>query len=41
MFMNKPKLSSEDLIEHLKNKGVLFSSISEEEAMTFITDSTY
>lgn len=41
MFMNKPKLSSEELIEHLKTKGVLFSSISEEEAMTFITDSTY
>ena len=35
--MRKPMLTSDQLIEHLKNRGVLFNIITEEEAKTHLS----
>ena len=39
--MTKPKLSSSQIIQHLKISGILFNCISEEDAENFIENSTY
>lgn len=39
--MDKPKLTNSQLISHLKEKGVVFTSMTETAAEEFITDSTY
>ncbi len=41
MDMLKPILSVEELIEHMKRKGIRFNIVSEESAKAFITDRTY